>query len=234
MLASPRPHEAVAPWDVTRASKAPAGLGSEPSEGNPTARQHLPSTTQSMQRGEKRPNNPPTFSQTTVLFLVCSPHRSHTDLCPGTRVRAVPFQHQSYHHRFEAEAGCYFNTCLNTTASDHKGKVAAERDLCSSHVGGPHISYGVQQGCLINPGLPRVQPFCCLGLARAGRRGQSLRGAGRDASQPGTMRTAVRGGLQGARLSALASQCQAAELGRARSEAQPRHVLRSRHSAGIS
>lgn len=215
----------------------PQAWAQHPARASPQQGSTSPALHKALKRGEKGPDNPPTFSQTTVLFLVCSPHRSHTDLCPGTRVTVVPFQHQSYHHSFEAEAGCYFNTCLNTTASDHKGKAAAERDLRSSHVGGPHISYGVQQGSLINPGLPRVQPCCCLGLARAGRRGQSLRGTGRDASQPGTMRTAVRGGLQDARLSALASQRQAAELGRARSEAQPRHVLGSRalgHSAGIS
>ena len=107
------------------------------------------------------------------LLLVCSPP-AHTDLCPRTWARAVPFQRQSHHHHpCDAEAVCW-----NMAASDHKSRAAAEQDLCSCRVGGTHITCGVQRGWFMNPGLLPARLGCCLGVAQAGRRGQPLKGTG--------------------------------------------------------
>lgn len=142
-LVSPRPHEAVTPQDI------PEPPGHQQAWAQPPARTTPPlGTTSPAQReahgGERRgPMTPSPSPSPPRCFWSAASH--HRQMGPGTWVRAVPFQHQSCHHHREAEAGCDFNTCLDTAASDHKGKATAERDPPSPHVGGTHISHGVQE-----------------------------------------------------------------------------------------
>lgn len=76
-FSSPHPHQAVTSGAITSASKAPTDLGEPPARAIP-GRHHLPSIMQSTWRGEKGPNNAPSFPKATMLLYSLL---SHTDLC---------------------------------------------------------------------------------------------------------------------------------------------------------